>query len=160
MINTLLGRNSKSTDVSELLINNTIISDDKRIAESFNEYFTNIETKLAAESNVSNSKPCDDPMTDECPGHFPGIRFRSPDISVSNVVTSLKNLKVSKATGMDYMPAKALKMTVHILAPSLTAIFNLSLNTGLAKTKQEFFFVSSFLELHACAWAMILCLCL
>ena len=30
------------TNVIELLINNTVISDDKLIAESFNEYFTNI----------------------------------------------------------------------------------------------------------------------
>ena len=71
LINTLLGRNSKSTNVGELLVNNTIISDDKLVAESFNKCFTNVGTKLAAESNVPNNNPCDDPMTDECVGHFP-----------------------------------------------------------------------------------------
>lgn len=49
LINTLLSRNSKSTNVNELLINNTVVSDDKHIAEAFNEYFINIGPKSAFE---------------------------------------------------------------------------------------------------------------
>ena len=107
LINTLLSRNRKSTNVRELLINDTVIADDKLIAESFNEYLTNIGTNLVAKS-ISNNNPCDDPMTDECVGHFPDIRFSFTETRVYDVVTRLMNLKVSKATGMDNMSAKAL----------------------------------------------------
>ena len=65
MINNLLGKNTnKTTNVSEISINDMIISDYKLIAESFNDYFINIRPKLAAESN--NDPNDDDPITDEC----------------------------------------------------------------------------------------------
>lgn len=51
LINSLLGKNSRSTVVSELTVNDTVISDSKLIAESFNDYFINIGPKLTAESD-------------------------------------------------------------------------------------------------------------
>ncbi len=62
---------------------------------------------------------------------YPDIRFKFADINVNNVAASLSNLKVSKATGMDNIPAKILKMSSYIIAPSLTAIFNMSLKSGV-----------------------------
>ena len=44
---------------------------------------------------------------------------------------NLSNLKVSKATGMDNLPAKILKISSYLIAPSLTAIFNMSLKSGI-----------------------------
>lgn len=131
LINTILGRKRKSTNVKELLINNTTISDDEAIAESFNDYFTNIGMKLAAESVNLYSNSCDDPVNDERVDHCPDICFNFSDINVSSVALRLQNLKASKATGLDNIPAKVLKVISHIIAPSLTAIFSLSLNMGI-----------------------------
>ena len=44
---------------------------------------------------------------------------------------NLSNLKASKATGMDSLPAKILKISSYLIAPSLTAIFNMSLKSGI-----------------------------
>ena len=44
---------------------------------------------------------------------------------------NLSNLKVSKATGMDNLPAKILKISSYLIAPSLTVIFNMSLKSGI-----------------------------
>lgn len=41
------------------------------------------------------------------------------------------NLKVNKSTGLDKIPAKVLRLSADIIAPSLTYIFNLSLDTGI-----------------------------
>ena len=60
---------------------------------------------------------------------FPTFRF--PNIPVENVALTLKNLKVSKSTGLDKIPAKVLKIASSIIAPSLTFIFNLSLSSGI-----------------------------
>jgi hypothetical protein len=44
----------------------------------------------------------------------------------------LQNLKASKATGIDNIPAKVLKAASHIIAPLLTVIFKQSLSTGIS----------------------------
>ena len=41
------------------------------------------------------------------------------------------NLKTNKSTGLDKIPAKVLKLSADIIAPSLSYIFNLSLETGI-----------------------------
>ena len=61
--------------------------------------------------------------------HLPAFRFSN--IPVENVALTLKNLKVSKSTGLDKIPAKVLKIASSIIAPSLTFIFNLSLSSGI-----------------------------
>ena len=43
---------------------------------------------------------------------------------------NLSNLKASKATGMDNLPAKILKISSYLIVPSLTAIFNMSLKVA------------------------------
>ena len=50
---------------------------------------------------------------------------------MENATLTLKNLKVSKSTGPNKIPAKVLKLTSSINAPSLTFIFNLSLSSGI-----------------------------
>ena len=50
---------------------------------------------------------------------------------MENVAPTLKNVKVSKSTGLDKIPAKVLKIVSSIIAPSLTYICNLSLSSGI-----------------------------
>ena len=119
LINTISGRKRKSTNVKELQINDTIVSDGKIIAESFNDYFTNVGMKLAAESDQLYNNVGDDPISFD---HCPGTRFYFSDISVRSVALRFRNLKASKATGVDNIPAKVLKAVSHIIAPSLTYI--------------------------------------
>ena len=129
LINAISGRKRKSPSIKELLINDTIVSDDKVIAESFNDFFTNIGINLAAESDQLYNNLGDDPNFHQ--HQCPGTRFYFSDISVSNVALRLQNLKASKATGVDNIPAKVLKAVSHIIAPSLTVIFKQSLSTGI-----------------------------
>jgi len=60
--------------------------------------------------------------------NFPAFRFSN--ISVENDALSLKNLKVTKSTGLDKISAKVLKIGSSVIAPSLTFIFHLSLSSG------------------------------
>ncbi len=57
-------------------------------------------------------------------------KFHFHTITETNILKNLKNLKVSKATRVDGIPAKMLKLSCDIIAPSLTYIFNLSIFTG------------------------------
>ena len=134
LINSLLGRNKNKTNVTELIVDNVSIFDDRSIAESMNEYFISIGTKLADEID-SNLDYQDDDLTytnelletDSSSTNL--FHFRT--ISVNSVALRLSSLSASKSTGMDNIPAKVLKITANIIAPSLTYIFNSSLESGI-----------------------------
>ena len=51
LINSLTGKNNKSTSITEILVNSNSVSDSKLIAESFNEYFVNIGPNLVTEAS-------------------------------------------------------------------------------------------------------------
>ena len=98
LINTLLGRKQNLSNVKQLFIDDTIISDDKLIAESFNEYFINVGINIGTESEQFYDIPNDDQIPESGLNHSPNIRFEFANINVSNVAMNLSNLKVSKAT--------------------------------------------------------------
>ena len=125
-INTLLGRKRKNANINELIINDKVISDDKIMAETFNEYFINIGMKMAAESGNQSTDTCNSERDVNPPKEY----FHFSDITIDNVFIRLQKLNTSKATGMDGIPAKILKMIASFIAPSLTFIFNLSIRTG------------------------------
>ena len=134
LINSLLGRNKKMTNVTELIVDDVSIIDDRSIAESMNEYFISIGTKLADEID-SNSDYQNDDVTyaneflesDSSSTNL--FHFRT--ISVTSVALRLSKPLASKSTGMDNIPAKVLRITANIIAPSLTYIFNISLQSGI-----------------------------
>ena len=100
LINTLLNRNKKATNVDELHINDSVVVDDKQIADAFNEYFVQIGPKLAAKVGELTSQPTNG-LDSACPNSYFAPRFVFSQISQIIVATSLRRLKVSKATGMD-----------------------------------------------------------
>ena len=51
-------------------------------------------------------------------------------LNESTILAALKALEVGKATGPDEIPAKLLKQTASVIAPSLCKIFNKSLQLG------------------------------
>ena len=73
----------------------------------------------------------DDQLPESELDHSPNIRFKFANIDINNVAMNLSNLKASKATGTDNLPAKVLKISSYLIAPSLTAIFNMSLKSGI-----------------------------
>ena len=99
LINTLLGRKQKLSNVKQLTIDDTIISDDKLIAESFNEYFINVGINIGTESEQFYEIPSDDQIPESGLDHSPNTRFKFANINVSNVATNLSNLKSFKGNG-------------------------------------------------------------
>ena len=71
--------NSK-IDNKQLIIDDIIISDDKSIAESFNDYFINVEINIATESEQLYDISSDDQMPEASIEGYPDIRFKFADI--------------------------------------------------------------------------------
>ena len=88
----------KSSNVNELHINNSVIVDNKQIADAFNEYFVQIGPKLTAEVCDPTSQSTN---SSDIPKIVPTVILAFSQINQINVATSLRQLKVSKATGMD-----------------------------------------------------------
>ena len=109
LINSLTGRGNKYSSVNDILVNDRIVSDDKDISESFNDFFVNIGPTLAAESTKRSSYNVNTYLSND-QNNFPPFRFSN--IPVENVALTLKCLKVSKSTGLDKVPAKVLKIAV------------------------------------------------
>ena len=91
------------------------------------------------ESEVRSCGPCQTVRNwlSRAPLHVSGARlsqntsFHFSQIEIHNVYSILNNLKANKSTGLDKIPAKILKLSAEIIAPSLTYIFNLSLASGI-----------------------------
>ena len=124
LINSLSGKKNKSSHINEIVVNNNTISDPKAIAESFNDYFVNIEASREFE---------EEGLPNNCSRSFSitNSSFCFLEIGTENVSMTLRNLQANKSTGLDRIPAKILKLASGIIAPSLTFIFNLSLATGI-----------------------------
>ena len=129
LINTLLGKNNKPNNLSELLVNDNLVSDPKSMADSLNDYFVNIGLTLAAEYEEESCNVAQT-ISDNI-NSFQCAQFKFSPIPVDNVVSTLRGLKANKTNGLDKIPPKILKLSARIIAPSLTYIFNLSLATGI-----------------------------
>ena len=123
-LNSLLGKKSKNTIVRNIKVEGHDITEPKKIAELFNNYFVNVGPSLANEIPATSSKP-------EANITHTSSTFQFQPISGSAVREVINKLKAGKATGMDKIPAEVIKAAAPVIAQSLAVIFNASLKTGV-----------------------------
>ncbi|KAL8616823.1 hypothetical protein ACOMHN_017860 [Nucella lapillus] len=111
-------RRNDSTGVSPLKQNGLTFSKNKTKADILNEQFCSVFTK---EDTVN------------IPQLDPGPHPTMPDVAISEqgVFLLLAKLNPRKASGPDGIPTILLKETAREIAPALTSLFQLSLDTGL-----------------------------
>ena len=129
LINELSSRSScKSSNILEIQANNRTINNADDMAEAFNVHFTNIAKMLARDIPVgevdaeSFLSPSDNSFS-----------LKPPSIDI--VLDLLKKIDEKKATALDKIPSKLLKMAASIVAPSLTDIFTKSILMGIYPTE-------------------------
>ena len=110
--------------MSQVKTGNQVFTSPGDIGEAFNNHFTNIGQSLAQEIPSSEIDPL--AYVNSVDGVFSFQR-----INVQKVMKLLKAIDVSKATGLDKIPNRLLKIAVDVVAPSITGIFNQSLVTGI-----------------------------
>jgi hypothetical protein len=117
----------KDSGISSLDINGTTVKNPEDISNVFNSFFINIGSNLA--SNISGSRL---DHTHYLQRHSPDVQtqFHFKSIQTEEVVTLLNSLSENKATGIDNIQARLLKICSPVISESLTYLFNLSLKTG------------------------------
>ena len=117
-INSLLGRQNKPTIVNELKLGENSLTNPKDIAEGFNDYFSNIGPNLASQINTSNLNF--ETYVKNTESEFTAFQ----PVRVNHVYQLLTGLSSNKATGIDKISCKIIKIASPAISDSLTHIFN------------------------------------
>merc|ERR1712240_358922 len=135
-LGSIICNKKKETNINKLKINNQIINDPIKIANTMNNYFTNIGPDLAKKfKNPTNT-------------NFMKFMGESNEQSMymfktnSNEIYKLINkLKNKKSSGFDELSARFLKLCAPYISTTLAIIFNASISSGiypdLLKTAHE-----------------------
>ena len=115
-----------STSLTQLNVDDQVITGDTNIADCFNQYFSFIHRLYKLSNNVQNINV--DPMTFVTPTES---SFHFSCISVQETFDALNQLNLKKSPGLDGISVRLLKDTSDVIAQPLANIFNLSLRTAI-----------------------------
>ena len=120
----VINRRKKSTMSSKFIIDNKIVSDKYKIAESFNKFYVNIGPSLAEKIPSAAVDPISYIKNDisQC--------IHMTPVTEAEVIKILKNLKTS-SPGWDEISPYVVKMTFYLFIKPLHHICNLSILHGI-----------------------------
>ena len=121
---------STNTLPEELIIDDELYTDSKDVAARLNEFFASICVKFNVDGDLANTHDLTylaEYVNSRVPSH---IHFKVPFIKTQQVSEFLHALDPSKATGIDGLIPGILKMAADVLAPSITALINKSIETA------------------------------
>ena len=128
-VNTVLGKNRENLP-SSVSFQNRRVSNNKDIAEEFNNYFTSVASKLA-----SDIQPATIPFESFLPDPVPFSFFLKPtsEIEISQVI---KNIKIT-SPGFDDINIKVIKECSDEISPVLNLIVNKCFKEGCFPKKLQ-----------------------
>ena len=101
------------------------VCDPTEMANTFNKHFTNIQQNTDTVIPVVDTNKQNQQLTDFVESRINNSTvFHIPPISLKQVVEDLKQIPDNKATGLDGIGIKPLKVALNAVAPSLTHIYN------------------------------------
>ena len=130
VLNSALGKRSKTTQINSLVIDNQEITNPEDIVTNLNKHFTNIAEKTLKESEQDYCRIKKFHRVLDYTSKLPrtGERFRFAQISNTSIINAVSGLKNSKS---GTLPAKFLKDCISVVASSLGLIFNKSIQLGI-----------------------------
>ena len=126
IINQVVNKRSKSTNINNLSAPNGVIVNKQKIADTMNEFFCSVgkdlaekidyvpNTLLSGDLTVNPEKKC----------------FRFKTIEIRHIRDAIGKIKISKALGSDNISSFFLKLAMPYIENSLAYIFNTSLETS------------------------------
>ena len=131
-IKDLNGKSTESNIPSELLIGDKNFTDPKDVIEKLNLFFSKISDKLKAEKSKPSTQTNHEKIKEHVDNKVPAdVHFRIPLMKLADLKSSINSLDSTKATGLDGVTPKIIKLSVDIISPSLLDIINMSLHNGM-----------------------------
>ena len=121
--------NSSKTLPDELIINGQKITNSENVAAKLNDFFSSITDILNKNSDES---PNFEKLHRQTDSKTPeGTLFHIPPITCDQVASFISRLDASKATGIDGLGPRIIRLAAHVIAPSITKLINRSIITGI-----------------------------
>ena len=124
LINSLMSRRSDKCSVRTLVVDGFETHNEMQIADSFNEYFSNVAINLESDIPHHDKSP-----TDYISANIPHSFFISP-ISQSECIGIISNLK-NTSCKLNVVPVKILKLVSDLISEPLCELINLSVESGV-----------------------------
>ena len=116
---------SASSNLSFVELEDKSVCDPTEIANAFNKHFTNIQQNTDTVIPVVDTNKQNQRLTDFVENRINNSTvFHIPQISLKQVVEDLKQIPDNKATGLDGIGIKPLKVALNAVTSSLTHIYN------------------------------------
>ena len=121
IVNQELGKSTVTSPVPKLIIDdrNQVLEDEKGIADHFNSYFVNVGPNLAKAFGNTFQEEI---ILLHRNLSIPEFQFKKVDST--KVKAYLQDLNIKKATGLDNIPAKLLKLACSSICNPLTKLIN------------------------------------
>jgi hypothetical protein len=129
-LNEILGKSKGNSTVSQLKVNGVIERDETAIANSFNNFFTNIGME------ISNSVPPVLAQPEDAVNYgrdIPGLRLGNT--TPEHILQTIKKFKLKHSCDSQGVSNKMIKFIGQEIAAPLSHIFNLSLRSGVFPNK-------------------------
>ena len=126
----MVQRQHLATYLKNLPIGNERITDPENVATKLNLYFASVSDILNENNSTGSSFDSikiSQFVDSKVPQH---IQFTLPFITTEQVKLYINNLEHSKATGLDGLGPRIIKLAVDSLSPSIAMLVNKSIATG------------------------------
>ena len=125
------GKQRQST-ITSINVGDTQIDDSTEMANEFNDFFVNIASKLKEPLTKSNH----DKLREFCNERISqDTKFIIPPIQKEKVFKFLSNIDINKATGLDMIGPRLLKLAAPLISDEITFICNHSITNSIFPSK-------------------------
>ena len=120
-------KKGEGNDCLQIKAGDSVISNDFDLAENFNDYFINVASNLKEPIEQSPFNELKEHVKAKIPDD---VHFELPELDENFVFKFLSTLDISKATGLDGIGPKFLKISSGIFTKSITYIVNNCIRSG------------------------------
>ena len=129
-MNDMIGK-KRTRSPNTLQIGKEMITDQHEVVEQFNQHFANVADRLLSGTPLVDYSPLD-LLLGHVMSKVPlGAKFEIPLLNCSDVTKALLELNSNKATGVDELSAKFLKMAAPVIAEPISHVINNSISEGV-----------------------------
>jgi hypothetical protein len=123
-------KNLKDSGITSIIENNVTSTDNRTIANMFNEYFTSAASKIVQKINPTDINPTANLQQVNC-----HLNFSDEPVTLHELNTACKQIADKKTLDYNGISMYFIKRTIEVLSTPLLHIFNLSLMSGIVPTQ-------------------------
>ena len=128
-LNDIKGKSKSSSIPSELNVDDQSFTDVYDVLNTLNSFFSNVSERLNDNTDINHGDYIR--LQNYIDLKIPAdVQFKIPLMTHNHLLSIINSLDATKATGLDGVSPKTIKITAAVIAPSLLKIINIGIQTG------------------------------